>query len=443
MTAEPPTADRTVTGSAETGPRVGEEYGTGGLRSLGGRVSWALVSEVVNLVGTALLFLVLAKRLAPEGYGALQAVIAVAAIGGPLASFGANWQLIRRTVISDDAAAEAGRAISVALIGTGSGAALLVVLAMAVPAALPDISRLTIALVLVAQMPAHWMVELAVTSAVARADLRSAAGVRVVAVTLRLAALGSFVFVGSASIDIWAWWFAAGNLASAVAAVALLARSLGRWPRLRLPPADEFTSGFPYGVGNATEGFLAASDRPLLKQYGHGTATGLYAAGYRVVTLGLVPLLALLKAQDRHFFRQGARGNAASHRAARTLSIHALAVTVPATFGLWLAAPLFEVAIGSAWAETGDVIRLLAVLPIVKGFQFSFGNALTAAGNQQTRMWLTGLAAAANLVGNVRYIPSGSWRAAVVTTLAAEVGLALAFAIASARSNRSRPGESR
>ncbi len=415
----------------------------GGTRSLFQRVGWAGIAEIVNLVGTALLFLVLAAALEPDGYGSLQAVVSIAVIAGPLATFGANWQLIRRTVVSTDPTVEAGRAISVALVGTVTIMAVLIAASVAVPGALPGISRLTIALVLVAQMPAYWLAELAATSAVAQGDLRLAAQLRVVTIVIRLLALGAFLAIGAPDLDTWAWLFAIGNLAAAMAALGMLARSLGAAPQWIRPARSEFTTGFPYGVGNTTEGFLAASDRPLLKQNGFDAATGFYAAGYRVVTLGFIPLMALLRAQDQRFFRQGADGSEASHRAARSMSLHALVATVPVAIALWLAAPLFGLVIGSEWTETADVIRILAVLPVIKGFQFSFGNALTAAGNQTSRMWLTGAAAAGNLLGNLRYIPSGSWRAAAATTLVAEIGLAIGFAAASFYYARTRAGAAR
>ncbi|MEM9655856.1 MAG: polysaccharide biosynthesis C-terminal domain-containing protein, partial [Actinomycetota bacterium] len=97
----------------------------------------------------------------------------------------------------------------------------------------------------------------------------------------------------------------------------------------------------------------------------------------------------------------------------------------------WLAAPALTLVINDRFAEAEDVIRFLAFLPIIKGFQFSFGNALTAAGTQQTRMWLTGIAAVGNLIGNAILIPTRGWQAAAMTTLGAEAGLAAAFAVAS------------
>jgi len=424
-------------------PEVTEDYGTGGLRNLAGRVGWAVIGEGVNLVGTALLFFVLADRLGTVDWGSLQAVVSIALITGPLATFGANWQLIRRMVVSDRPAADVGRAVSMATIGTGGAAILLLIIAVAVPAVLPEISRTTMALVLVAQMPAYWLVELAATSAVSWADLRLATIIRIVVVVVRLGALAAFLVTGASGIDTWAWYFAIGNVAAALAAHGLLARRLGQWPRLSLPSGREFTSGFPYGLGNTTEGMLAASDKPLLAQNGFRVDTGVYSAGYRIISLGFVPMMALVRAQDRRFFRQGAVGSAASHRAALAMSRHGLIATVPVSLVLLLLAGQVDLLLAEEWAEIEDVIRLLAVLPIIKGFQFSFGNALTAAGNQSARMWMTGAAAAANFVGNLILIPRGSWRAAAGTTLAAELALTAGFVAASTIYARTTVGERR
>jgi O-antigen/teichoic acid export membrane protein len=279
-------------------------------------------------------------------------------------------------------------------------------------------------------MPALWMTELAVTAAVANADLKLAAKMRVVAAGIRIAVLLAFVVTVVPSVDSWAWFFAVGNVVAALASYWLLAGSLGGFPRPSLPRWREFVTGFPYGVGNTTEGVLAASDRPLLAQYNFGYESGIYAAGYRIVSLGFMPLRSLLKAQDRRFFRQGSFGSNASHRAGVAMSIHGLVTTVPVTAALWLGAPYLDLVISDAYAESETVIRFLALLPVIKGFQYAFGNALTAAGNQQARMWLTGAAALGNFVGNLWLIPSGGWRAAATTTLVAEIGLAVGFAIA-------------
>ena len=440
MTGEGP--EPTGSGASTVDPPDGEVYETGGARALAGRTSWAIVAELANLLAVALVFKVLSDQLSTADYGALGAILAVALIAGPLATFGANWMLIRRAVVSTDVRNDVGRAIAISGIGTVGTAIALSVVFVALPSFLGDISRVTIVLVLLAQMPLYWMLELASTAAVALADLKLSAQMRVVGAVIRLWALVAFLLVDGSSVDTWAWYFAGGNAVAAVAAHAQLAHALGGPPRPHRPGVGEFVTGFPYGAGNTTEGFLAASDKPLLSQSGYRGEDGIYAAGYRIVSLGFVPLMALLRAQDRRFFRQGAVGSAASHQAGTKMSLLGLVATVPVSVALWIGAPYLDLVINDAFEEAELVIRFLALLPIVKGFQFAYGNALTAAGNQQARLWLTGAAALGNFAGNLWLIPTHGWRGAATTTLVAEIALALGFVVASMLHARSGDGES-
>ena len=179
--------------------RSTEEFGTGGLRARSPAGSAGPSSaEVANLVGTALSCSwpwPIGPR--PRGdWGSLQAVVsdrghrrAVGHVRGRLAagppggrqrrprrprSIGPSSTATRRQLRRRPGPAAAGSA--------GPSRRLL-----------PDISRrLTIALVLVAQMPAFWLVELAATSAVARADLRqSATIIRMAAIAVRLVRLSA------------------------------------------------------------------------------------------------------------------------------------------------------------------------------------------------------------------------------------------------------------
>ncbi len=408
-----------------------EGYGTGGIRSLFDRVSWAAVAEVTNLVAVALVFKILSDLLSTADYGEFTGVVAIATIIGPLSTFGANWVLIRRGVLNNNIRAETGRAIYTAATGTGVAVLVVIAVVMGLPDVLSDYARDTMLLILIGQVIAYWLLELGVTSAVTMADLRQAAILRTVAGVIRILTVVVFAVGPGDSVDAWAWYFAGGQILAATAVHLMLARSFGGGPTLHLTTLAEYRAGFPYGLGNTTESFLAASDRPLLSQAGFRGQDGIYGAGYRVVSLGFTPMMALLKAQDRRFFRHGAGGSASAHQAGTKMALHSLAATVPVSAVLWLVAPALTLVINDRFAEAEEVIRYLALLPVIKGFQFSFGNSLTAAGTQQTRMWLTGLAALGNLVGNVILIPTRGWQAAAITTLAAEICLAVSFAIAS------------
>lgn len=429
--------------SAETDAEpetVKESFGTGGLRSLLDRTGWAMLAEAVNLVVVAIVFKVVAEQLGKAQFGAFQAIVGIAAIVGPVSTFGANWQLIRRGVVSDRLRNELGRSMTRSLIGTSIASALVVAVLSALPGLLPELSRVTLAVGLGGQVIAFWLLELAVTAAVARADLRLTALCRIAASLIRLAALAGFAFGSVQTVDRWVWWLLAGNLIAAAAVHLMVARSLGGLAPLVAPTGRDFVVGFPYGLGNTTESVLAASDRPLMTHY-HSGDDGIYSAGYRIVTLGLVPTMALFRAQDRRFFRQGTLGSAAAHHAGFRMSLFSFPTTVSAAIALFLAAPYLDLVIDN-FEGADSVIRLLAVVPIIKGVQFAFGNSLTAAGNQKPRLWLTAVAAVGNLVGNLIFIPAYSWRAAATTTLVAEVWLAVALFVASttyARREREQP----
>ncbi|MEM9655547.1 MAG: hypothetical protein AAGA65_25905, partial [Actinomycetota bacterium] len=155
-----------------------EGYGTGGIRSLFDRMSWAVVAEITNLFAVALVFKVLSDLLSTADYGEFTGVVAIATIVGPLSTFGANWVLIRRGVLNDDLRSETGRAVYTAATGTGVAVLAVIAIAMALPDILPDYARDTMLLLLIGQVIAYWLLELAVTSAVALADLRQAAILR-------------------------------------------------------------------------------------------------------------------------------------------------------------------------------------------------------------------------------------------------------------------------
>ena len=75
----------------------------------------------------------------------------------------------------------------------------------------------------------------------------------------------------------------------------------------------------------------------------------------------------------------------------------------------------------SKFAESVDVVRWLAFIPLVKGLQYFPGNALTGADHHNIRSWIIFATALVNLIGNLIFIPRFQWQAAAITTLVAEV----------------------
>lgn len=466
MSVEPPSPDRQRRSSDGPGQTTSntsaedleqsldaEAYGVGTTQSLAGRVSWALVAEIANAaVGLAMWAVLFFFALGTDGYGAFGAVIAIATIVGPISTFGANWLLTKEVVVSDDIRGDLGRAVSKSLVGNLGAIALVVLTFVLFPNLFDDINRVSIALILLGQVPAFWLIELAISACVAQGKLKLAAQLRLLSSAFRLVALVMLALLPNRSLDQWAWCFAGSMVVSAIVLHAILTRVNGGPPKLILPTVAELAAGIPYGIGNTTEGFLASSDKPILESQKtmFPDASGNYNSGYRIMTMGLIPLMALLRAQDRRFFRQGVAGSSSSHAAAQKLSVMALGATVPVAVVLASAAWVVPEILPYVYGGDGlfeklevplSVIRYLALVPILKGFQFSFGNSLTAADNQVARLLLTGLAAVGNLAANLYYIPRGSWQAAAKTTIGAEICLAIALVAASWHFSRQSPSK--
>ncbi len=386
------------------------------------RFGWSLVIEVLNLFTSAFIFIVLAQYISLEDYGRLGGLTAVAAIVGPIATFGSVWRLLRNIVVTKEPTRDLGLALSVTTIGTS--VAILLVTAVA-PAVVPEISRTTVAIYLLGQLTAFWLVELAITYTVALGQIRLGALIRIAASVMRFVGLGIFILLDERNLANWAIVTAVSGAGAAVAAHGVLALRTRSFPIPCWPRTNDYREGLTYAFGSTTEGFLAASDRPILLHYRYDAAAGFYAAGYRLVSLGFIPLMALLKANDRPLFKAGALGIGPAMKTGRHIAKLATAVTTVVSVALFFGAPLMAKVLPSSFAESADVVRLLAPLPMIKGIQFSFGNVLTAAGFQSQRLRLTVVATVVNLVGNLIFIPDGSWTAAAGTTLGAETLLAI------------------
>lgn len=387
--------------------------------------AWSLLIEVPPLVTGFVTFATLVFLLEPELYGQIGTLVAVAAIVGPISTFGATWRLLQRVVTSANPKKDLGLAVVVVVVGTVSAACVSMVVSPLVVGSLIDSS--TTLVFLLAQVTGLWLIELAVTYTVGVGRLPVGAAIRVSSTIFRVGAVAVFAIGADHSVQMWVWHMGVSTLLAVGAAYIILEAKTDGSVKLSVPSLDEFATGLSYSLSSTTEGFLAASDRPILQRSGFAAATGTYSAGYRIVTLAFVPLLAWLKAQDRRLFAAGAEGIRPAYIAGKRIARSAAALMAAVSLLVLAMSPLLESALAAVrpeYRETANVVAWLSVLPFIKSIQFSFGNVLTAAKKQQTRLRLTLAATATNLIGNLIFIPIGSWRAAVATTLVAEVVLA-------------------
>jgi O-antigen/teichoic acid export membrane protein len=152
--------------------------------------------------------------------------------------------------------------------------------------------------------------------------------------------------------------------------------------------------------------------------------------------MGLLPVEALIRASDADFFQRGARGAHHVVQLFRRLLLPAAGLAIASGIGLLVVAPLVPLLVGSEYDEAVNVVRWLAVLPLIRAFQLFPSNAIIASGRAMTVAGMLFAAAAVNICVNLVLIPEHSWRGALVATYVAEVLYAIALWVVATRFGR-------
>lgn len=400
--------------------RVGEER-----RQLSRRAAWSLVIEVLQLVSSMVVFFALARLISTDDFGVMTGVMGVAAPAASLSSLGSHILLIKRVAQGEELRDVWRRTTSVGIVGPAVGAAAVIGLKGAI---VPGVDTRVYVLLVVSQLNFFWLAELAVTVGNATRRLKEAAGIRFLVVVFRLAALGLFALLGRGSL---LWWAAASAVSfalGAVVAVGCIWRLFGARPGLFSLRAADVRHGVPFSVNAVSESLVDVSDRPLLVRYGHESASAVYGVAARIIQFGYLPLHVLLRASDADVYQAGKRGAGAALAVVRRLLGPGIAIGLTVGAGFLLLSPLVPLVAGSGYDRAVVAIRLLAVVPLIRVFQYLMGNCLSASGHQWWRVGATMAAAGVNLGLNVRYLPTGGWRAACYTTVVSELFLTVVLA---------------
>jgi len=226
----------------------------------------------------------------------------------------------------------------------------------------------------------------------------------------------------------WQWAIAALIVSSvaAVAAVALVTRLYGK-PAISVPLLRRRTGeGFVFALSYSTTGIYNDIDKAMLGHYGMNAANGIYTMAYRAVDVCATPITAIQGAAFPRFFRKGIDGVATT----ADYSIRIVKRTAPlaliSALAIVLVAPILPHLVGKGFAESVLALRWLCLLPFLRSFQLSAGDALTASGHQKLRLGSQVIAAAFNFGTNLYLIPHYSWRGAAWSSLATD-GLLAAF----------------
>ncbi len=390
-------------------------------------------------------FLVLARELGPERFGAFSAVLAVVALAMPFTSLGAVHLMVRSVVREPAGAAQQFASAAVVTVVGGVVGALLVtgVGAWLLAGALDPVSGgpdlgptspgsaalvATVAALAVADLVGALLAELCGGVYTATGRMRRTASIQLAYSGLRLlGALGLLLAPVTFTLGAWAGVYAALSLAGAAALVLAVRRDVGPARPEPLLYLHQWRDGLAFSIGLGSQAVYNDADKAMLARITGATSAGVYTAAYRLVDMAFLPMRALLSAAYPRFFAAGAGGIRGTVALARSLAPASAGYALLASAGLFVAAPLAPVLLGPGYDAVVPALRALALLPLLKVAHYRAADALTGAGLQGARSaWQVGVAGL-NVGLNLALIPTYGVGGAVVSSLACDAALGLAL----------------
>ena len=378
-----------------------------------------MTGQSARLVIQAIYFVLMARNLGVQQYGAFVAVTAAAAIVSPLVGNGTGILMIKNVARDRSLFGEYwGNALLMTLV---SGAALTVGVTAACLALLPkSIPSVVVLLVVIADVLVSRFVDVTGWAFQAVEMLGWTSYLNVFASFTRLGGIVVIIAMHRPTLVAWSVTYLVTWSICAVVGTGCVLWRLGR-PRLALHRIrGELREGFYYSSGLGAMTIYNDIDKTMLARLGSLSATGIYAAAYRLIDVAFIPVRSLLAAAYPGFFRNGHHGITSSLAYAKRLLPRALAYSAAVAVGLLVAAPLVPKVLGPEYARTTEALRWLALLPLLKSMHYFVADALTGAGYQGLRTLVQVLVALFNVLVNLWIIPAYSWRGAAWSSLASD-----------------------
>jgi O-antigen/teichoic acid export membrane protein len=381
---------------------------------------WMLLAKGIRIVLQAAYFVIIARALGADQYGAFVGVTALVAIVSPFVGWGGGDILIKhvsrnRTLFNE----YWGNAL---LILFASGGLFLVLLLLGAQLILPKTIPLTVILLIgLSDLIFLRILDTAIKAFIAVDMMSMAAKLGIFATLKNLVATLCFIsFFDKPGLIIWASLYSLCTAISAVISVILISLKVG-YPKISLSRIKpEITEGFYFSLSVSSQTLSNDIDKTMLARFSTLDATGIYAAAYRLIDVACVPINSLVAAAYAKFFQQGAAGISGTFKLAKRLCRSAGTYGITATIALIIFAPVVPYVLGNEYLGVIDALRWLSPIIFIRALQYFGADALTGSGFQGIRSAVQISFALLNVFLNLWLIPQYSWRGAAWATLIAD-----------------------
>jgi len=385
--------------------------------------------QTLRLALQGVYFLFIARSLGPAQYGAFAAVAAMASIVSPYVGLGSG-NLFLKNVRSGKRNAS---------LCWGNGLLVTLVMGLLTTALLCGFSRIWFTGVPLALVAAIGFSDLILIRIIDLASFGFAAAGKMSKTAVQnttmsflrvIGIVGLICFYHQVTIGQWAWvYLVTGIIGGAFA----LQQGSALWgvPRISFAALrQDAREGCFFSISTSAQTVYNDIDKTMLARLSTLTATGVYAAAYRIIDTSLTPVRALVSAAYPRFFQIGTGGIDATYGYAKSLIRKALIFGAADFLGLLLIAPLLPYILGPKYASVAPAVQLLALIPVMRCVHWFLADALSGANAQMLRTGIQVGVAFLNIGLNVVILPRWSWVGAAWTSLASDAALMIAVYVA-------------
>ncbi len=248
-----------------------------------------------------------------------------------------------------------------------------------------EIQPLPLAALMFAEIAGARVSATAENIAVAHRDVVRASAIRLGYAAARFAlAVVVLGLLRVSDVSTWIWWMTGQSLLTAIVFLVISTRTYGA--PMNTIVRDEFGTGLLFSINQASRAAQGNFDRAFMASVASGEVIGAYAAGSRIVQLGLFPVQILNRLLYPRFFAHGSEGGlAATRRFALRCAPAAIAVGVFGGVAVAVAALAAPTLLGASFHRTTPITMALATAVPLIALQYPAADALTGAGKQALR----------------------------------------------------------
>ncbi len=379
---------------------------------------WMLLAQGVRLVLQGSYFIIVARALGAEAFGAFVSVLALVGLLSPFAGLGFG-NIIVKNVSRNPERMQASLGNAFLLVGL-TGAFIMALLCLVKPILLSEeLSFVVLVCVAVSDLFLVRTCEIAGRAFQATERMGWASLITMLLFVFRAAlALWMFVFLRAPTTTTWAILYLASTVITTLITLGITFRICGL-PRLEAHLIrKDLSEGFFFSVSRCGQNVNNNVDKIMLARMSTLEATGIYGAAYRLIDVAMAPIRSLLTATYARFFKHGEHGIGGSLKVATWLIPFAGGYGLLAMIGMLILAPVVPLVLGAEYTASIEALRWLAPIPFFKALHFLASD--TGAGLQKFRTGMIFAAAGFNALLNIWLIPCYGWRGAAWSSLAAD-----------------------